>query len=218
MELQEQESSSNSVVPKGESSVTSDNQDQVLPGQPNPSYQVSMTHNVTIEENAIQENLSYQRGHVTIEEDAMQENPSYQRGHVTIEEDAIQENPSYQRGHVTIEEDAMQENPSYQRDHVTIDTNIAYSIATQPPDQNDEYHFIADTENTTQDNQSVEYLEIIDNENSTSIYEEIPNNRGALPPTPDQLLAMPVLTTKTMCSFWQGRLEIYIRVATLVVS
>ena len=184
---------------------------------------------MTIEEDAMQENLSYQSGHVTIEEDAMQENLSYQRGHVTIEEDAMQENLSYQRGHVTIEEDAMnvQKNPSYRVnraqnvigvDHMTTNTNIAYNTATQSPDQNNEYHYVADTENATRGNAS---SRIVANQKSMTFYEEIPDNQSrssAQPPTTDQQLTMPVLTANTMCSSWQGRLEITIRVATLVVS
>ncbi len=204
MELQEQKSSSNSVVPKGEL-VTNDYQDKVLPGQPNLSYQVSMTHNVTIKEDAMQENPSYQRGHVTVKEDAMQ----------------VQENPSYRvnrtQNVIGVEEETTEVTSGENRE-MTTNTNIAYNTATQLPDQNNEYHYVPSTENTTQNNQGNSYSEIIADENSIPFYEEIPNNRKALPPTTDQLLAMSVLTTKTMCSFWQGRLEIYIREATLVVS
>ncbi len=206
--------------------------------QDNPSYQANTTHKKATEEDQldVQDNPSYQANTIhkeTIEENTL-ENPSYQvsRAHnVTTEEDTlrVQENASYQ---VTRACNARAEDGNTEYAEVTssenrnmnINTNIAYNSnsAIQPYNVADDYQYVAVIEDSTQQNRAnnIQPKNDSTHENTDPLYEEIFNQEKIKPLTPEQTKTMSTASrAKTIIrSYWQGRVEVYTRIATIVVS
>ncbi len=124
---------------------------------------------------------------------------------------------------------------------MSINTNLAYDFnsATQSYDMTDDYEYVAVTDDSTYQPMKTHvetdsmYAVVIEettqqnpaylanttqpetaNMNKTSDEE----NGSTQPPTPEQIIALTVRTASTICSFWQGRVEVCTRLTTIVVS
>ncbi len=146
----------------------------------------------------------------------VQENPVYQISSTATLNLGTEDRTAAEYAEVTFSEN---------RD-MTTDTNIAYgfSRATESHDTADNYQYIEDTTQQNCANTTPSQPETDSNYgNSNEIYQEISNRENNLtqPPTIEQILAMPTVTGRTrstVCSFWQGRVEVCTRLATIVVS
>ncbi len=141
------------------------------------------------------------------------QNPESSHGVVQVElrDLSAQENPlyvdsSYGDGGVEERATAMEGTPSSENKEMTIKLKIAYDTATQKLAVND----VAVTENTID-------REIGTNENSVNNYQEISDweYRSTDPLVPVQV---PISTARKIYSFWQGKVEVGIRIAIILVS
>ncbi len=165
-----------------------------------------------MEEENVKQKQSYDLVSIDRRRSASQ-NPESSHGVVQVElrDLSAQENPLHEisidgNGEVEERTTAMEGTPSSENKKMTVKLKIAYDTATQKLAVND----VTVTENTTD-------REIGTSENSVNNYQEISDweYRSTDPLVPVQV---PISNARKIYSFWQGKVEVGIRIAIILVS